>query len=146
MRKVTPRLPVRQTRSTQFCNHSGCALAGKIGMKITIKGTNIELSNSIYEYINAKIDTLEKFVQNVGEEIERGRPPIECWVEVEKLARPKDTGNIFRAEAQIKLPGVSGIRAEASEWDLYLAIDKAREALERQLKRYKRRMVTKRRR
>lgn len=115
-------------------------------MKITIKGTNIQLSDSVYEYIQAKIDSLEKFTQNVGEEAPAGKPPIECWVEVEKLARPKDTGSVFRAEAQIKLPGVSGVRAEASEWDLHQAIDKVKDLLQRQLKRYKRKMVAKRRR
>lgn len=115
-------------------------------MKITIKGTNIQLSDSIYEYVNAKIDTLDKFIQNVGDEMEGGKPPIECWVEVEKLQRPKETGNIFRAEAQVKLPGASGIRAEASEWDLHVAIDRVRDDLQRQLKRYKRKMVAKRRR
>lgn len=115
-------------------------------MKITIKGTNIQLSNSIYDYIQKKVDTLDKFVQNVGNDMEGGSPPVECWVEVEKLASPRDTGNIFRAEAQVKLPGVSGIRSEASEWDLHVAIDRVRDDLQRQLKRYKRKMVAKRRR
>lgn len=115
-------------------------------MKITIKGTNIQLSDSIYEYIYSKIDALSKFTQNVGEEAPTGKPPVECWVEVEKLARPKDTRDVFRAEVQIKLPGTSGIRAEASKWDLHVAIDRTRDDLERQLKRYKRKMVAKRRR
>jgi len=107
-------------------------------MKITIKGTNIELSDSIYEYINSKIDTLDKFVQNVE--------PVECWVEVEKTTDHHRKGDIFRAEGQIKLPGVRGVRAEASEWDLHQAIDKVKDELQRQLKRYKRKVVAKRRR
>lgn len=107
-------------------------------MKITVKGTNIKLSDSIYEYIQKKIDTLDKFVQNVN--------PVEGWVEVEKLNRPKETSDVFRAEAQVKLPGVSGIRAEASEWDLHTAIDRVKDDLQRQLKRYKRKMIAKRRR
>lgn len=115
-------------------------------MKITTKGTNISLSDSIYQYIQTKIDTLEKFAQNVGEDLPGENPPIECWFEVEKLQRPKETRNIFRAEAQIKLPGVSGVRAEVSEWDLHVAIDKVKDELQRQLKRYKRKIVAKRRR
>ena len=46
-------------------------------MKITIKGTNLELSDSIYQYTYNKINELEKFVQNVGEESDIGQPPIE---------------------------------------------------------------------
>ena len=114
-------------------------------MKITLKGTNIELSDSIYQYVYDKIGGLEKFVKDIGEENTSGNPPVECWVEVEGLQKPRQTGNIFRAEAQIKLPGVSGIRAEAREWDLYQAIDKVKDDLQRQLKRYKTKKITKRR-
>ena len=114
-------------------------------MKITLKGTNIELSDSIYQYVYDKIGGLEKFVKDIGEENTSGNPPVECWVEVEGLQKPRQTGNIFRAEAQIKLPGVSGIRAEARERDLHQAIDKVKDDLQRQLKRYKTKKITKRR-
>ena len=114
-------------------------------MKITLKGTNIELSDSIYQYVYDKIGGLEKFVQNIGEEAERGNPPVECWVEVERLQKPRQTGNIFRAEAQIKLPGPLGIRAEARQPDLHLAIDEVKDELKRQLKRYKTKKITRRR-
>ncbi len=106
-------------------------------MKITIKSTNLEISDSIHAYVSAKINSLDRFVQNVN--------PVECWMEVEKTTDHHRKGDIFRAEAQIKLPGASGLRAEASEWDLHQAIDKVKDELQRQLKRYKRKMVTKRR-
>lgn len=107
-------------------------------MKLTIKGTNIKLTDSIREYIDKKIGGLEKFVQSVGGE-------VECWVEVERTTYHHQSGDIFRAEAQIRLPGASSIRAEASEWDLHQAIDKVKDELQRQLKRYKRKIITKRR-
>ena len=107
-------------------------------MKITIKSTNLTLSDSIYSYINAKINSLDKFAQNVE--------PVECWFEVGKTTEHHRKGDIFRAEGQIRLPGASGVRAEATEWDLHQAIDRVKDELQRQLKRYKRKMVAKRRR
>ncbi|MBI1888575.1 MAG: ribosome-associated translation inhibitor RaiA [Candidatus Spechtbacteria bacterium] len=105
-------------------------------MKLTIKGTNIKLTDSIREYIDKKIGGLEKFAR---------APSTECWVEVERTTYHHQSGDIFRAEAQIRLPGASSIRAEASEWDLHQAIDKVKDELQRQLKRYKRKIITKRR-
>jgi len=106
-------------------------------MKITIKGTNIELSNSVYQYINDKIGGLDRFVKNVS--------PVECWVEVERTTKHHRSGDIFRAEAQIKLPGSYGIRAESTEWDLHQAIDEVKDELQQQLKKYKGKMIAKRR-
>lgn len=114
-------------------------------MKITIKGTNIELTDSVYQYIHKKIESLDKFVQNVGEDAQRGNPPIECWVEVERTTRHHKTGDIFRAEAQIRLPGASSVRAEATKWDMHQAIDEVKDELQQQLKRYKGKMISQRR-
>lgn len=114
-------------------------------MKITIKGTNIELTDSIYQYIYKKIESLDKFMQNIGEDAQSGNPPIECWVEVERTTRHHKTGDIFRAEAQIRLPGASSIRAEETEWDLHQAIDKVKDELQQQLARYKGKMISQRR-
>ena len=137
-------------------------------MKITVKGTNLKLSDSVYQYINDKIAALDKFVQNVGRASPkampaarkegprpsvgtdeggsiRESPAVECWVEVEKLKRPGKSGNMFRAEAQIKLRGASGIRAESRQWDLHQAIDEVKDDLQQQLKRYKGKMIQKRR-
>lgn len=114
-------------------------------MKITIKGTNIELTDSIYQYTYKKIESLDKFTQNVGEDAQRGNPPIECWAEVERTTRHHKTGDIFRAEAQIRLPGASRVRAEAVSWDLHQAIDEVKDELQRQLKRYKGKMISQRR-
>jgi putative sigma-54 modulation protein len=113
-------------------------------MKLTIKGTNIKLTDSIREYIDKKIGGLEKFAGNSLDPA-LGKPPVECWIEVERTTYHHQSGDIFRAEAQIRLPGTSGIRAEASEWDLHQAIDEVKDELQRQLKRYKRKIITKRR-
>lgn len=104
-------------------------------MKITIKGTNIKLSDSIYDYIEKKLNPLEKFA-----------PTMECWVEVERMRKGDRSGDVFRAEAQIKLPRASGVRAESKNSDLLQAIDTVKDELQRQLKRYKEKQITQRRR
>lgn len=98
-------------------------------MKITIKGTNIELSDSVYQYINDKIGGLDRFVKNIS--------PVECWVEVERTTKHHRSGDIFRAEIQIKLPGSQGVRVESTQWDLHQAIDEAKDKMQQRLKKYK---------
>lgn len=116
------------------------------GMKINLKGTNIELSDSVYQYVYDKIGGLERFIQDVDQKAEGGgKTLVECWVEVARTSKHHQSGDVFRAEAQIKLPGTSGIRSEAREPDLHLAIDKVKDDLQRQLKRYKTKKITKRR-
>lgn len=113
-------------------------------MKITLKGTNIELSDSIYAYVNEKIGGLEKFVKNFADGGEGGKPPTECWVEVEKTTRHHQSGDIFRAEAQMKLPGIH-LRAESRQADLHQAIDAVKDELRRQIKSFKDKMLVRRR-
>ena len=117
-------------------------------MKITIKGTNITLSDSIYQYIDKKVNELEKFIQNIGEPLgkvgAKRQPPVECWVEVERTTKHHKSGDIFRAEIQIKLPGSEGVRTESTKWDLHQAIDEAKDEMQRRLKRHKRKQNAKR--
>ena len=105
-------------------------------MKITIKGTNLQLSDSIYSYIQKKLESLEKLI-NVPTKAPIGKPAAEAWFEVEKTTDHQRKGEIFRAEIQIKLPGAEGIRSESTKWDLHQAIDEAKDEMQRQLKRYK---------
>lgn len=113
-------------------------------MKITIKGTNLKLSDSLYWYIDKKINELEKFIEGVGQEPKKGGlPPVQCWVEVGKTTGHHRSGNIYRAEVQIKLPGSEGVRAESVQPDLYLAIDQIKDEIQRQLKRYKSKQAAK---
>lgn len=114
-------------------------------MKITIKGTNIKLSDSIYAYIDKKINSLEKFI-NASEDAEIGKPTTEAWVEVEKTTDHHRKGDIYRAEIQVKVPGSEGIRTEATRWDLHQAIDEAKDEMQRRLKRYKNKQSAKRKR
>lgn len=113
-------------------------------MRINIKGTNLELTPSIYTYIEKKIGELERFIQNIGDNnFEGGSETVEAWVEVGKTTRHHNKGDVFRAELQIRLPGTEGVRAVVEEWDLYQAIDKVKEEMQGQLKKYKGKQIEK---
>ncbi len=107
-------------------------------MKITIKKTNLELTPQIRDLINKKIGGLEKFI-NLSETV------AEAWVEIGRTTLHHKSGEIFRTEVQIHLPGKS-IRAESVAKDLIIAINEVKDILQRELKQYKMKIIAKRRR
>jgi putative sigma-54 modulation protein len=99
-------------------------------MQIDIKGTNMELTQAIKDYVNDKIGGLEKFFDQI----------LEARVEVGLTTKHHQKGNIFRAEANLEVPQKHIIRAEAEKEDLYMAINEVKEELQIQLKKYKEKM------
>jgi len=99
-------------------------------MKINIRSKNIELNQILEDYINEKINSLEKFLKILQ------NPDAEARVEVEKTTFHHKKGLVFRAECQLDFPGES-IRAEAVSEDLKLAINEVKDKLQRELKEYK---------
>lgn len=97
-------------------------------MQIKIKTTQIELTDSIHDYIQEKMDMLDKYL---GEVI-----VTNCDFEVEKTKSNQNKGNIYRAEANLSVPGEL-IRVEKTSSDLYKAIDKVKDHLPRSIKKYK---------
>ncbi len=108
-------------------------------MKITIKATNIKLSPSIKSFVEEKIGGLEKFLQKIKID------PLEAFIEIEKTTVHHRKGDVFRAEVQFCLPGQS-IRAESTKDDLHLAIDEVKDELQRKIKQYTQKQISKRRR
>jgi len=100
-------------------------------MKIVIKATNIKLTSALRQYIEEKINSLEKFLEIV-----------KVWVEVGKETRHHRKGPFFRAECQMRLPKKS-IRSVAVKEDLRLAVDEVKDELQRELKEYKKKMMAK---
>ena len=97
-------------------------------MDINIKATNIELTSEIKDYIQEKIDMLEKYL---------GRTKvISAKFEVEMTTRHHVKGEIYRAEANLIVPS-SILRVEKTEKDLFKAIDKVKDHLARSIKKYK---------
>ncbi len=105
-------------------------------MKINIKATKLELSPAIRDYLQLKMNYLEKYLGDV--------PVINCDVEVEKTLGARRKGEIFRAEVNLEVPRRL-LRVEKTEKDLYKAIDKVKDHLELVIKKYKEKLITKRR-
>lgn len=96
-------------------------------MRFTVNGKNIEVTQSLREAVESKIGKLERYFTQDTEvhamlSVEKGRQKIEVTIPVK--------GGIIRAE-------------EANE-DLYTAIDRVEDVIERQLKKYKTKLTDKR--
>lgn len=111
-------------------------------MKIVIKTENIKLNRALENFIEEKINSLEKFAEIFQEKkyfngfYEKGKPRIEAWVEIGKISSHHRKGPIFWAECQMRLPGKS-LRSTAKLSDLRLAITEVKDELQRQLKQYR---------
>ncbi len=87
-------------------------------MKIDIKATGIDLTEAIRGHVEDKIEGLSKYV-HTGEE------NIHADVEVQKTTAHHHKGEgLFRAEINLHLSGHL-VRGEATEADLYVAVDKS---------------------
>lgn len=97
-------------------------------MQIQIKATKIELTDAIRDYIQKKVDMLEKYLGDTQ--------VINCHFEVGLAVGGQHSGEIYRAEMNLSLPGKL-LRVEKTEADLYKAIDKVKDHLEREIVDYK---------
>jgi ribosomal subunit interface protein len=98
-------------------------------LKLNIKGTNLELEPAIYAYIEEKIGGLDKFTESAD-------PAVQAWVEIGISTKHHQSGNIYRAEVQIRLPKKS-VRAEVYAKDIFASIDAVKDELQQELKKYK---------
>ena len=105
-------------------------------MQINIKATNIDLTLKIKDYIQEKMDMLEKYLGNID--------VIRANFEVEMTTRHHTKGEIYRAEANLVVPG-DMLRVEKTEKDLFKAIDKVKDHLMRSIRRHKKKMIDGRR-
>jgi len=96
-------------------------------MQITIKGTDLDLTPAIKEYVDTKIGALDKFLQGWGEHAD-----IEARVEVARTTNHHNKGNVYRAEVNLRLPGKL-LRAEHEDWDIRVAIDQVANKLKREI-------------
>lgn len=100
-------------------------------MKYTLKATNIKPTEEIYKYLDKKIATLDKFIGKVNISSD-----VRTWVELELITRHHKSGNIYRAEVQIRLPKHS-VRSEAVAKTINLAIDEVKDELQEELAKIK---------
>lgn len=98
-------------------------------MKINIKATNIELSESLKDHLESKMEGLDKMVDSETAE-------ATAQVELGRTTNHHRSGDIYRAEINIMTEG-KYLRAESEKEDLYGAIDEMRDEIFREVKRYK---------
>jgi len=105
-------------------------------MTINLRATNLELTAAITEYVQTKIDMLEKYLGDIQ--------VINCDFEVEKAVGGQNKGEIFRAEINLQIPREL-LRVEKTESDLYKAIDKVKDHIEAMIISYKEKLRDKKR-
>ena len=116
-------------------------------MKIIIKTTNLKLNQALKNFIEEKINSLEKFSNIFQKEyldsfFGKGKPKVEAWVEIGRTTLHHKKGPVFWAECQMHLPGKS-IRSTAKSKDLKLSIIEVKDELQRELKEYKEKLTAK---
>ena len=100
-------------------------------MKISLKGTNIQILESTREYVDKKlVKAAEKYLKD-------GDDAVSLAVEVEKTTNHHKKGaDVFSAEANLRMGKVS-LRAEATAEALNDAIDQVEEELTGEIKKFK---------
>ena len=90
-----------------------------------IKATNIELTDSIRDYIEKRLALAGKYVPT--EDVHT------IYVNVGKTTNHHKQGEFFKAEFDVTIDGES-FHADAETEDLYVSIDEAHDELVRQIK------------
>ncbi len=94
-------------------------------MNIKIKTTALSLTPAISEYIEKKLDTIEKFFKD--------DTTAKFDIELAKTTNHHKKGDIFRAEIHIIAKGINTYASSEKE-DLYTAIDMVRDEILREIK------------
>lgn len=95
-------------------------------MQVNITGKNIELTESIKDYAEKKITSLEKFFDQI----------TLAHVVLGKENQHHQKGEIFVCECKLNLTGAD-LFISKTEADLYKAIDKVHDHLAEELKKHK---------
>ena len=106
-------------------------------MKLIIEAVGLTLTPSLKIEIEEKLGNIEKFF--------RDTEAMELRVEISRPSTHHKKGDVYYAEANLKIPG-GLLRATATNEDMYLAIDGARHILERQITQHKDKQITRDRR
>lgn len=103
-------------------------------MTIHLKTVNFKLTSTVETYVTEKISSLDKFISE--EILAQGPDTVVAYVELKLTTRHHQKGEIFGAVADIKFPHAM-IHAESSAVDIHTAIDRVRDELSTELKKYK---------
>ena len=104
-------------------------------MIIELKETNLKLVPVTKEYIEKKLQPLERFVKRYEDKEE-----IRMFVEIARTTKHHQKGNIFYAEVTMELPK-SIIRAEATNIDVNTALDELKDLVKHECRQYKEKYI-----
>jgi len=93
-------------------------------MQLNVSGHHVEVTDSLREYVESKIERLERHFDIVSD--------VHCILTVEKLRH--------KAEAKVNVNGGT-IFAETTAEDMYKAIDSLVDKLARRVRKYKEKLV-----
>lgn len=95
-------------------------------MKFVISGKNVEVTDTLYAAVESRLGKLDRYFS----------PETKCIVTL-SIERDRQ-----KAEVTVPVKG-SVIRSEQVSNDMYVSIDLAAEVIERQLKKYKKKLIDK---
>lgn len=93
-------------------------------MQLDVTGHHVEVTDALRQYVTTKLEKIERHFDLVSD--------VHCILTVEKLRH--------KAEATVNVNG-GRIYADATEEDMYAAIDGLVDKLDRQVKKYKEKLV-----
>ena len=105
-----------------------------MSIKINIKATGIQLTPAISDYASKKVEILSKLIDPSDES-------AMCDLEVGKTTGHHKTGDVYRAEINLRVAGKQ-LRAVAEKENLYAAIDAMKDEISHELKSYKTKKFT----
>jgi ribosomal subunit interface protein len=106
-------------------------------MKIIIKTKNLELTNSLQEFVAGKISSLKKFIDILKEDrLGKGNALTETLVEVDRETNHHRKGMIFLVKIQMNLPGKLLVVSSEGD-DIFKTIIEAIDELKVEIEKYK---------
>jgi putative sigma-54 modulation protein len=105
-------------------------------MKVNLKATRTKLSPELKDYVQKKMDMVDKYLGSVK--------ATNCDFEVEVESGRSLKGENCRAEVNLEVPGKL-LRVEKRADNLFKAIDKVKEHLELVIKKHKEKKIAKER-
>jgi ribosomal subunit interface protein len=93
-------------------------------MNIKITFTNLPKSPAVEDYVSKKLSSLSKFIKNQDD--------VLAEVELAKTTRRHKSGDIFKAEINLSIDGRQ-FYTITQKSDLYAAVDKMRDDVEREI-------------
>ncbi len=103
-------------------------------MIIKILAKDIEISSESREYIESKIETINKYLEKFSQD------EIKCDIEICKQTKHHSHGEIYHSSANLYLPG-KVIRVDKEGESLRESVDKLRDILKKEVLKYKERNI-----